>query len=181
MFWLYCLPGRMVAHLNWLMPQKNRMNAINTARQKNSTLVHFAISSIFYLLAVNWLVDDKLLNLFEGRPSGPVMATPSPPPSSGYEASHDAPIRASTAAGVQRMEISDEGAVLGANPAVARALDQAFRTGRPARWKTSGRSGYALASEQQEGTGCRSMVYTVDDQPGWQSSPHLACPTNPPR
>jgi len=44
---LYCLPGRLALHWDWLFP-RNRMDAIRTARQKNSTFIHFIASTIFY-------------------------------------------------------------------------------------------------------------------------------------
>ena len=49
LFKLYCLPGKVLAHLNWLFPDSH-MDAVRSARQRDSSLIHFLGSSSLYAL-----------------------------------------------------------------------------------------------------------------------------------
>lgn len=51
MFKIYCLPGRSLAYLHWLFP-KNYVDVVQSRRQRDSLLIHFALSTIFYLIVV---------------------------------------------------------------------------------------------------------------------------------
>ena len=49
MFWLYCLPGRILLYLQWLFPE-GEGSAAGTQRRKDSKFAHFLSSTLVYLL-----------------------------------------------------------------------------------------------------------------------------------
>lgn len=49
MLWLYCLPGRILAQLDYLFPEGKGTSA-GTRRRKDSKFAHFVRSTAFYLL-----------------------------------------------------------------------------------------------------------------------------------
>lgn len=44
---LYCLPGRLIAHLQYLFPKKY-MDAVRSKRQRDSVLIHALYSTLVY-------------------------------------------------------------------------------------------------------------------------------------
>lgn len=57
----------------------------------------------------------------------------------------------------------------GVNPlgsqAVKDAIHRALRTGETQRWSDAGLSGYAVPSPTADARGCRTVRYTIDQQP----------------
>lgn len=57
----------------------------------------------------------------------------------------------------------------GVNPlgsqAVKDAIHRALRTGETQRWSDAGLSGYAVPSPTTDARGCRTIRYTIDQQP----------------
>ncbi|PXA85089.1 hypothetical protein DMC47_38210 [Nostoc sp. 3335mG] len=57
----------------------------------------------------------------------------------------------------------------GVNPlgsqAVKDAIHRAMRTGETQRWSDAGLSGYAVPSPTADARGCRTVRYTIDQQP----------------
>lgn len=47
MFWLYCLPGRLLSYLDWLFPEGSG-TAAGTHRRRDSKFAHFIRSTLFY-------------------------------------------------------------------------------------------------------------------------------------
>lgn len=58
---------------------------------------------------------------------------------------------------------------------IDRAMRKAFEAGQPVRWESNGLQGYAIPSAPQEETGCRSLYYSIDSRPDWQSKPETIC------
>lgn len=52
------------------------------------------------------------------------------------------------------------------------AVQRAFESGKPVRWA----NGYAIPSEPEPSTGCRSVYYSIDEREGWQSAARTVCP-----
>lgn len=45
---LYCLPGRLIAHLQYLFPQKY-MDAVRSRRQRDNPFIHALYSTLVYV------------------------------------------------------------------------------------------------------------------------------------
>lgn len=56
------------------------------------------------------------------------------------------------------------------------AMKTAFSTGSPVRWESGNRKGYAVPSDVEPSTGCRSVYYSEDNRPSWTSQPTTMCP-----
>jgi post-segregation antitoxin (ccd killing protein) len=71
---------------------------------------------------------------------------------------------------------SDSG---GVNPlgsqAVKDAIHRALRTGQTQRWSDAGLSGYAVPSPTADARGCRTVRYTIDQQPARSFPVITAC------
>lgn len=55
------------------------------------------------------------------------------------------------------------------------AIQEALETGNPVRWSANGEQGYVVPSAPQEETGCRTIYYSIDSQPSWQSPQETIC------
>lgn len=60
--------------------------------------------------------------------------------------------------------------------AVDRAMQRAFERGESVRWEDGDLKGYAVPSEPEASSGCRSIYYSIDGRPGWQSATKTICP-----
>ena len=56
------------------------------------------------------------------------------------------------------------------------AMQEAFEKGQPIRWKGDSLKGYAVPSDVQAETGCRSIYYSIDSYENWQSPIREYCP-----
>jgi hypothetical protein len=67
----------------------------------------------------------------------------------------------------------------GVNPlgsqAVKDAIHRALRTGQTQRWSDAGLSGYAVPSPAADARGCRTIRYTIDQQPARSFPVITAC------
>jgi hypothetical protein len=67
----------------------------------------------------------------------------------------------------------------GVNPlgsgAVKDAIHRALRTGETQRWSDAGLSGYAVPSPTADARGCRTVRYTIDQQPARSFPVITAC------
>jgi len=67
----------------------------------------------------------------------------------------------------------------GVNPlgsqAVKDAIHRALRTGQTQRWSDAGLSGYAVPSPTADARGCRTIRYTIDQQPARSFPVITAC------
>ena len=67
----------------------------------------------------------------------------------------------------------------GVNPlgsqAVKDAIHRAMRTGETQRWSDAGLSGYAVPSPTADARGCRTVRYTIDQQPSRSFPVITAC------
>lgn len=86
------------------------------------------------------------------------------------------PLAATGNAGVAAAPASDSG---GVNPlgsaAVKDAIHRAMRTGETQRWSDAGLSGYAVPSPTADARGCRTVRYTIDQQPARSFPVITAC------
>ena len=191
---LYCLPGRAIAHLNWLFPSRH-MDAIRSARQHDSTLVHFMSSTGIYIFAAFLLsgpslpsrsepaealagveeeVGEELIQSDELEqaaygsqtlPQSILPASMDEPDSSNLEILPPSSTRS------EFEPLTPE-----SSSKLTDAIAKALEAGAATRWKDQGQAGYVVVSEPDPTTGCRNYFYTVDNRKrDWQSDTLNAC------
>jgi hypothetical protein len=61
-------------------------------------------------------------------------------------------------------------------PQIMQAINAAFQSGETTRWQSEGASGYAVPSEKEPDSGCRTIFYTIDTvSPTYQSPEQTIC------
>jgi hypothetical protein len=58
MFWLYCLPGKLLMYWQWLFPG-NYADVAGTQRRKDSKFIHFIFSTLIYFFAAWVLLQNN--------------------------------------------------------------------------------------------------------------------------
>jgi hypothetical protein len=95
-----------------------------------------------------------------------MLAACSAKPTSGNEGAASADqVATRPVANVAAPPTSDGGVNPLGSQAVKDAIHRALRTGETQRWSDAGLSGYAVPSPTTDARGCRTIRYTIDQQP----------------
>lgn len=192
LFKLYCLPGKVLAHLHWLFPDTH-MDAVRSARQRDSSFVHFlGSSSIYVMIAVLfWLAnrpdavpsseavsEDEQVVEMDAAPQElmPVIDDVVD------ESEHFSPAHSlsDSAAIIHGQGIVDDSQFSPLTPdeshPLSAAIVEALASGEATRWEDQGQAGYVVVSIADPTTSCRNYFYTIDTvNPNWQSQIVKTC------
>ena len=183
----YCLPGKLIANLQYLFPGHRRNTISATARRKDSQLAHFLLATPFWVIAlvpllglVGGLVAVVGKEIAPSRPrdvgvifnaaSNP--AQPDDPPKTeetltAIETLAPREGKAAVQSASETVEPADSRAYamthLTPASSIRDAVSRAFASGKPVRWSADGRSGYAVPSNASS-NGCRNVQVAPDGE-----------------
>lgn len=184
---LYNIPGRLVAELWYLWPKKGEIWA--SGRRREHPFVHFLYSTVIYLVAgliltgslSNWRSNDRSQDeattdvttgsLPEAEIYTPLSDDSAPTPLDDIQSDADI-VQASP---VDPLPMAAQPSP-SASSEIKSAMRDAFESGNTVRWESDDSKGYAVPSAIEAQTRCRTVYYSVDDRPGWTSSPETICP-----
>lgn len=172
MLWaIYCFPGRLLAEYWYLWSKKGQV--WQSGRRRRHPFVHFFYSTVifaFAYLAISLFsaVGTSRFPDDEDRPSPTVrepdggaelstVETPSADTIPGPELDHAI---AAQPDGLLTAPIISEPH----DDQIGEAMDEAFSTGLPVRIDAEGIAGYAVPSDMESTTGCRSVAFSVDGE-----------------
>lgn len=184
----YCLPGKLIANLQYLFPGHRRNTISATARRKDSQLAHFLLATPFWVIAFVLLLGliGGLVAVFgkEIAPSRPhevgvifsAASNPAQPVDplkteeslTAIEALAPSEGKAAVQSTPEIVEPADSRAYAVARPATSAssiedAVSKAFASGEPVRWSADGRHGYAVPSSASP-NGCRNVQVAPDGE-----------------
>lgn len=184
----YNLPGKLIAELWYLWPKKGQIWA--SGRRREHPLPHFLYSTVIYAVVIlftvgsfaGWSIGSRITSQAASGPmqseAGQIEASPSEENAIPIEVAEEF----SADPEVPLAEAAEEPAqdpvqiFPGPTSEIDTAMAAAFKSGSPVRWESADAKGYAVPSEIEASTGCRSLYYSDDSKSGWTSSPQTICP-----
>lgn len=168
---IYCIPGRIIAEFWYLWSKKGQI--WGSGRRRNHQFVHFFYSTVF------WFITFLVVSLFS------VAGThkPSSDTASSFNTERqvtDTELRDEPKPEVASLpqqadldvspneDMPDHGQAKAPDKPVLspdmfdNAMKEAFETGKTVRIESNGIKGYAVPSEPQTESGCRSIEFTID-------------------
>lgn len=166
---IYCLPGRLLAEYWYLWSKKGQIWQSN--RRRKHPFVHFFYSTVIYVVAfliISIFSGDRSAHArYEAPPTTAIEGTDngeSPENLTAIRPDQADPKARFQAHAADPVEEVAEGSSDTPIPdhAIESAMAEAFKSGASVRVEGSGTTGYAVPSEPDHSSGCRTVAFTID-------------------